>query len=70
MIAEPTPEALVALLRGLDPEAIRARAATLLARDDRDFCLTTAEVAAALAPALPVRAVASGGDQRAVGALR
>jgi succinoglycan biosynthesis protein ExoL len=70
VIAEPTPEALVALLRGLDPRAIRARAATLLARDDRDFCLTTAEVAAALAPALPVRAVACGGDQRAVGALR
>ena len=70
VIAEPTPEALVALLRGLDPEAIRSCAAALLARDERDFRLTVAEVAAALAPALPARAAAPGGDQCAVGAVR
>ena len=48
VIAEPTPDALVALLRGLDAGTLRARSAALLARDERDFRLTAAEVAAAL----------------------
>ena len=61
VVAEPSAQALAALLDGLTPEALRADRARLLARPATDFVQTPAELCAMLAPALRPGPVAGAG---------